>query len=202
MEMKSAERLNGDYFLHFEEEIEGIRRTIIIRFCIYWSLVDSENKQPISNVFIVEKTLAFPIKEEELLTVLPVHIPQAYSRFFFKTCMEFFIRETGAPASLANVNHPGYPLTAITFNHHVLKPAVLQQAVATIINAIQNADIKIEQLQEEKSDEKEEDQDILDGDLEDVPIIDYDFEDALKKQLNIPDKLNTTSLIYEEEEDD
>lgn len=187
MELVHLECLeNHTYKLEFIETIEKHLVTIRVTFEEFWrlthalSLLDDFGRAV--GFCIKGDESEFPYESKKSLISIPLHIPSSYGRQLFKSCFDFFIKESQAPMHIATLDHPAYPLLVATFDRNIIGADVVHRLIDSIVKGIQSCETEREFIESKK---QELDDDQLDEVNEDV-VVEFEFDEELKKAMKEP----------------
>jgi hypothetical protein len=185
MELKQVKNFEGHYELEFEDKEEDHLMKITVCFSEFWSLTskktDGKTFGESISFNIILPVSPFPYNGKEELFSFPIHMPNQYGRSLFKSCFDFFVKETDMPVHITSVDHPGYPLLILTFNGKIVKESLVRRVISTILKGIELATIEMEIIDKKKNIEDEE---IIN--IDEAEIIDYEFDDELKDLIKQP----------------
>jgi hypothetical protein len=135
----------------------------------------------VAGFHIPGKIESFPYDVKTNLQTLPLHIPDSDGRSIFKLCMDVFLKRTNAPVHVASMEHPGYPLTVVTFDNSIIKEEIVADLVLSILESIQEGAVQVLEPKEQDLSEEE--------DLEEVDenvIIEFEEDEELKGLMKKP----------------
>jgi hypothetical protein len=132
---------------------------------------------------LVGEQESFPYDSKKKLASIPVHIPHPYGRQLFKACMDFYIKESSAPMHTSFCDHPGYPELVVTFDTKVMTAEIVKRLIASITEGIRSCETAIELIEQEE--QETTDDELLDEVDEDV-VVEFDFEEEVKKAIKEP----------------
>lgn len=167
MELKTVENDNGHYKFIFHDETDEKSIEIFMDFHIDWKL---KFKYKIDS-----KPVPYPFDFKKLLASVPIHIPKATKRYFFKQCMDYLIKETDMPAHVTAVEHPGYPLIVVTFNPRIIEQDKLLKYLENILDTIEAAKV----VETEKEIPEKEEVDPLD-EIDEDNVVEFEFDDEIE----------------------
>lgn len=170
MEIRNTQYNEGTYSIQFEENNDTHLKTTTISFLERWSLTHPLNENP--SFYMMKEGTNYPYEPKTNLRSIPIHIPHPLGRYMFKTCFDFFARTTDIPAFAGTAEHPGYPLTLVTYDTSVVSAHVIERLITSIMNGIKTAEVHIEEHQSVTSSE-----DILD-DIDPNAIVEFEFDEV------------------------
>lgn len=156
---------------------------VIVKFNLEWSLQKEipDSQKDISFLHIGDEQ-DFPYDVRQDFKTIPCHIPSSKGREIFKACLDYFSKVSLAPVHIGFAQHPGYPLTLVTYDAVMMSKEQLISIILTVNEAIENASIISESVQLEQ--EVMENEDFTDESI----IIDYEEDPELKALIKQPQK--------------
>lgn len=142
-----------------------------------------------------------PVKIDEMLESKVIHIPNGLGRMMFAQAVQFYFSETMLPAHYAEEDHPGYPLSIITYNNDLNDiPGEIEELVTEVLFALSKMETNWVENEEEFTDGSEEeefeDEDVLDK-IEDMEVVDYEEDVELKGVMK--EAFKTKYMPYKED---
>lgn len=187
MELIQAICQDGKYECSFLEQLNNATLAVTIQFEDYWrftpkpNLLEEFGKSVGS--YRAGDIQSYPYDIKTHLESIPVHIPNTFGRFMFKSAIELLIKETDAPVHVHIVEHPGYPLLVVTYDTSIISYGVVIRWVDSIMESIVTCTPII--TENEVVSEEEEEVDLLD-DVDEAVIVEFDFEEELKQAIKLP----------------
>lgn len=178
MELIHEEHDGFLYILHFARKKEKELERMKVSFESKWSLHNEEEM----SFYKVGEEREFPYELNKDFKSIPLHIPDNTGRDVFKACFDYLVKVTSAPVHISLTNHPGYPITLLTYNAYVMDKREVLTIAHDIMAAIKIAVITKEEVKESSEqtpDDNEADENI---------IIDYEEDPELKALMKQPVK--------------
>ncbi|PGQ88215.1 hypothetical protein [Priestia megaterium] len=185
MELIHEEREGFFYTLHFAQKDDNQLQKMTVKFESGWSLLDKNEGM---SFYKIGEERDFPYELNKDFKSIPLHIPDSSGRDVFKACYDYLVNETSAPVHISFTNHPGYPITLLTYNAYVMDKRDVLTIAHDIMAAIKLAVITEEELKEQS--EPASDTDDTDEDI----IVNYEEDPELKALMKQPVKTEILPL--------
>lgn len=183
MELTVTEHEGNIYKLQFEEKHEDSLSTINVEFSINWSPSKFTGFLKYMGFAKIGEEQDFPYDMKKDFKVIPLHIPHSIGRELFKQCFDYFAEQNSVPISVQFIQHPGYPLTLLSYNPLIISQTALREIIEAINLGLEYAKVKQEALEAEEQDAVEDD-DTVDPNV----TVEFEEDDDLKLIMKPPVK--------------
>lgn len=182
MELLSQSKNGALYHFEFKAEEDGRTLNFRMTFEFAWRFIEpNSDLRYLISFFSTGEEKSFPYEMKKELKSIPLHIPHFIGRDMFKSIMDYFIKQTSAPIVVTINQHPGYPVTVVTYNGSIIESVDVNNLIYTIMAAIGNAEISEEEKTVSEAAETNED-----DEFDENIILDYEEDPELMGLIKKP----------------